>query len=123
MPVTPTNTESPKPVFWFKVYTTVMGLIYLGIAALGLIFLVVDPNKLETSPAEARIFGAGFTLLGLVLAAVFFLPLTRQPRPWVWVYDLVLICIGLTSACLIPACVPLLIFWMKPETKAHFGRA
>jgi hypothetical protein len=28
----------------------------------------------------------------------------------------------MTSVCCIPACVPLLIYWIKPETKAYFGR-
>jgi hypothetical protein len=39
----------------------------------------------------------------------------------VWVYDLVLICMGMTSAGCIPACVPLPIFRIKPETKRCFG--
>jgi hypothetical protein len=39
-----------------------------------------------------------------------------------WVYDLVVICLGMTSACILPASVPLLIFWLKPEVKSHFGK-
>ncbi len=44
-----------------------------------------------------------------------------RPQPWVWVYGMVMICLGTTSCCLIPACVPLLIFWIKQETKDYFG--
>jgi len=29
----------------------------------------------------------------------------------------------LTSCCILPAAVPLLIYWVKPETKAWFNRA
>jgi len=43
-------------------------------------------------------------------------------RPGVWVYDVVLIALGLTSACLWPITIPLLIFWIKPENKLWFGR-
>jgi hypothetical protein len=35
-------------------------------------------------------------------------------------YDLVLICIGMTSCCILPAAIPLLIFWLKPEAKNWF---
>ena len=41
---------------------------------------------------------------------------------WLWIYDLIIICLGMTSACFWPAVIPLLIFWLKPETKRHFGR-
>jgi hypothetical protein len=33
----------------------------------------------------------------------------------------VIICLGMTSACFLPVCIPLLIFWIKPETKLYFG--
>jgi hypothetical protein len=120
--VTPENTNQPKVVCWFKVYSTVLGLIYLAVGGLGVFFLLLDPGQLEMPATQARAMGLVFILLGLILAAVFFLPLVLSPRPWVWVYDLVLICIGMTSACFIPACIPLLIFWVKPQTKAWFGR-
>ena len=42
-------------------------------------------------------------------------------KPWAWTFGLVAICLGLSS-CMALAAVPLLIFWMKPETKAAFGR-
>jgi hypothetical protein len=40
----------------------------------------------------------------------------------VWVYDIVLICLGMTSVCCMPVTIPLLIFWIKPDAKAWFGR-
>lgn len=42
-------------------------------------------------------------------------------RPWRWTVGLVAICLGLTG-CTAPFAIPLLIFWVKPETKAAFGR-
>jgi hypothetical protein len=116
------GTDGPKVVFWFKFYTTVLGLIYLALGGMGFFFLLLDPAQLEMGPTEARAMGLMFILLGFIFAAVFLLPLVLPARPWVWLYDLVLICIGMTSACFIPACIPLLIFWMKPATKAYFGR-
>ena len=63
---------------------------------------------------------AVMTVFGLagVFGAAPFLP----RRPWVWIYDLVLICLGLTSVCCLPATIPLLVYWLKPEAKSWFGR-
>jgi len=71
---------------------------------------------------EERGLGAGLLIISLPLFGACLLPLFVQPRPWLWTYDLVIICMGLTSACLLPACIPLLISWMKPETKSYFGK-
>lgn len=61
-------------------------------------------------------------LVSLVLFVASIAPFFLIPRPWVWIFDLVLICMGMTSVCFLPMCIPLLIHWLKPETKAWFGR-
>ncbi len=122
MPVVPTFPDRPKVIFWFRVYAGLMTVIYVLLAASSLIFFLADPADLDTSKEGARLLGIVFLILGAVLAGVFFLPFIARPEPWLWIYDLVLICIGMTSACVLPVCIVLLIFWIKPETKAHFGR-
>lgn len=67
--------------------------------------------------------GALMLLIGLGLFAACLLPLLVSPRSWLWTYDLVIICLGMSSACFLPACIPLLIFWLKPDTKRYFGRS
>lgn len=113
----------PPVVFWFKVYAGVLCLLYLLLGGFGLVLLGVDPAELEMPSGEARVMGAVFLVLGFLLFAACLLPFLVPPRPWVWVYDLVVICLGLTSACFLVICIPLLIFWLKPEAKAYFGRA
>lgn len=120
---TPSSTEPPKVVWWFKIYSGFMCLLYVFVAAFSLLLFVADPEDFDMSPAEARVIGALLLVLGLVLLAAFLLPLVLRPRPWLWTYNLVLICIGMTSACILPASIPLLIFWIKPEAKRHFGRS
>ena len=98
-----------------------MALLYLATAVIGIVFLFIEPDR-DMSAEEARIMGVVFIILGLV----FFVPFALAPflphKSWVWVFGLVLICIGLTSTCCLPACIPLLIFWLKPEMKAFYGR-
>jgi MFS family permease len=66
------------------------------------------------------IVGGTVVLVGLVLAALFGAGPLLPRRSWAWVFGLVLIVIGMGSMCCLPATVPLLIWWLKPETKAYF---
>ncbi len=115
----------PPPVWrWFVIYCIALGIVYLALVAFGVVCLFIDPAKLDMQPGEARIMGAVFVGMGLIFAAPPFLAAPYLPRkPWAWIFDLVLICLGMTSACCIPACIPLLIHWLKPETKVFFNRA
>jgi hypothetical protein len=100
-----------------------MALLYLLCAVGGAALLLMDPGTLGMEPMEAKIQGVAF----LVVGALLILPFAAGPllprRPWAWIYGLVLICIGLTSCCCLPASIPLLLAWLKPETKAFYGRA
>src|SRR5829696_3184124 len=115
------NSGAPSVYKWFVVYCIVMALLYIATAVLGVVFLLTEPDR-EMSAAEAKIMGAAMLTLGLV----FFVPYALAPflprQSWVWVLGLVLICFGLTSACCLPVCIPLLIFWLKPEMKEFYGR-
>jgi len=117
-------TDTPKVLAWFKAYSALLAAVYLALAASSLIFFLFEPGALGrgTTKAETIFFGLLLLGIGMVFAAAFVLPLFLKPKPWVWIYDLVLICIGLTSPCCMPASIPLLIYWLKPEAKAYFGR-
>ncbi len=65
----------------------------------------------------AILFGLGAVFLGAYVAG-FFLP----RRPWAWVAHLVLVGIGLTSCCTLPAAIPLLVSFLRRDTQAWFGR-
>jgi hypothetical protein len=136
----------PPVVKWFKVYAVVFVVMYLAVAVGGVALFFVDPAMVNvyiggdgvhthsdtTSGASAGtdvesdfariIMGVVFTIMGLGLAVASALPFFFSPRPWLWVYSLVLICLGLTSPCFLPFSIPLMIFWLKPETKAYYGK-
>lgn len=106
---------------WYVTYAVVVALMYLVLGAGGILgFLFLPESEFEGGRAEKLI---SFLPLIIVCGAIFpfyavapFLP----KRPWAWYYHLVLIAIGLTSCCFLPFCIALLIFWIKPETKAFF---
>ena len=115
------NTATPAVYPWFVAYCILMALLYVATAAMGIMFMFVEPDQ-EMSATEAKVMGTIMVIVGLA----FFVPYAIAPflprKSWVWIFGLVLICIGLTSACCLPACIPLLIFWLKPEMKAFYGK-
>jgi hypothetical protein len=122
-PVAPT--ERPGVVTWFSVYAIAMAVVYLLLAGFGVTILVVGPEQFETNRNDAQamaVQGVVFIVLGLALCVPFGIAPFLPRKPGVWIYDLVLICLGLTSCACLPITIPLLIFWLKPETKLWFGR-
>ena len=115
------NLTTPPAHTWFILYCVLMALVYLFTAIMGIFFLFAEPDQ-EMSAEEATVMGTVILILGLV----FFVPYALAPflprKSWVWVFGLVLICLGLGSACCLPICIPLLIYWLKPEMKTFYGR-
>jgi MFS family permease len=115
--------QSPPPVVtWFKVYTGFMTGLYVLCTVAGPVLLFASAKIRGDEKVGLMVQGAVLMIVGLPLAIAFVLPFFLARKRWVWIYDLVLICIGLTSCCILPAAIPLLIYWLKPECKAWFGR-
>ena len=121
---------TPGVVKWYRVYAAFLAGIYIilviGCAA-GLFFSFQASSdfwrEIDTPPFLLYGYVVFFGLMSLALAAVFVAAFIIPRKPWAWTYHIVLICLGLSSACFIPICVPLLIYWLRPETKAYFGKA
>jgi hypothetical protein len=107
---------------WFIAYCVLMALMYAVLALAGVAILLGGPTQPNQDPLVALTQGACFLVFCVPLTVIYAVAPFLPRRPGVWVYDLVLICLGLTSICCLPATIPLLIFWMKPETKMWFGR-
>lgn len=101
-----------------------MGLMYVVVFVAGMVVALMSDRFAdeETSATFWIVYGAFIAFLGLALAGVFVAALFLPAKPWVWVYHVVLICLGLSSVCCLPVCIPLLIQWLKPDVRAHFGR-
>jgi hypothetical protein len=115
------NTGTPSVWIWFIVYCCLVALVGAFYVLIGVIAIVspsTDPNvSRESSLIGGLFFVIFYGLIGAVFGAAPFLP----KQPWVWIYDLVLICLSLPVCCCTPFAIPLLIFWLKPETKAFFN--
>jgi len=115
-------TAKPPVIKWYLIYCIAMALLYIGCTVFGGLLTFADLSSFSAGRdlMEMKIQGIIMLVVGIPLfflyAAAPFLP----RKPWNWIFSIVLICIGMTSCCCIPACVPLLIFWIKPETKEYF---
>lgn len=115
--------EKPQVCTWFVVYCILMCIMYACVIGLGFAY----PKLAELSGESDRMIQATFagpiySIFGVIFFFVYLVALFLRPTPGAWVYDLVLICFGMTSCCCLPITIPLLIFWIKPNTKAYFGR-
>ncbi|HLM58716.1 MAG TPA: hypothetical protein VK422_21610 [Pyrinomonadaceae bacterium] len=117
------NPQPPRPAVWawYVAFCAAMAIMWLMLVILGLNFIVAGPSDPEMSPGEARVMGLIFIVLGAALMAPYAAAPFLPRRKWAWVVGVVLIALSMTGTCCIPAAVPLLIFWVKPETKAFFN--
>jgi hypothetical protein len=118
----------PGVVTWFKVYAGFMGAMYgliMLFCVLGVIGIMVAPPEDMGSDDKALMWVMMPVMLIVcaALAGVFLAAIFLPRKPWVWVYDIVLIALGLSSPCLWPATIPLIIFWVKQDNRLYFGQA
>ena len=111
-----------KTFFWYRVYCATLTVLYLAVAIFGILITLVPLETKRYEPEELQIMGILYAVLGIVFFIVSAVALFLPPKPYNWVVGLIMIAIGMTSCCLWPAVVPLLIFWLKPETQEFFGR-
>ncbi|MDC3954057.1 hypothetical protein [Polyangium jinanense] len=126
-PGTPLLMEEDRPpegVYYFRIYAVLMILMLLGWFAFGL-YLMLGPLMRGASGPSAT----GEWVMGLFVAGLSFLIII--PHAIVlfagkarWAYTVGIILIGLNmlwNTCCLPITIPLLIMWMKPETKRWYG--
>ncbi|HEX6126483.1 MAG TPA: hypothetical protein VFZ23_13995 [Pyrinomonadaceae bacterium] len=116
------NETGRKTFFWYRIYCTVLAVLYLAVAVFGVFLAVVQPSTPRYDPAELQLMGWIYAILGIVFFIVFAIASLLPAKPYNWIVGIVMLAIGMSSCCLLPAVIPLFIFWIKPETQAFFGR-
>ena len=115
--------DTPPVWLWYRVYAVLMALLYVFTAIMGILYLAgagFAPGLAGADQAMLTIYGVLMLGFGVVLAGVFGAAPFLPKKKWAWIYHLVLIALGLTSCCCMPASIPLLIYWLRPEAKAMF---
>jgi cell division protein FtsW (lipid II flippase) len=108
-------------MFWAKVYNAVMIALYLAVTFGGVAMIVFADAIAEgdptTSPTEFVVLGGVYSGVGVVLTVLFAVAFFWRKGLGAWIYQIVLIVLGLTSCCTWPATIPLIIYWIKDKDR------
>jgi hypothetical protein len=116
------NELGRKTFFWYRVYVAVLALIYLAVAAFGMVLAIMRPATREYSQQEIVLLGAVYAAIGAVFFIAYAIAIFLPPKPYNWIVGIVMMAISMTSCCFVPFALPLIIYWLKPETRSYFGR-
>jgi hypothetical protein len=111
----------PPVVIWARVYAAAMALLYLICTAGGVFMLIAAAETHGHKAEEAMIQGVIFTAVSPLLLILALIAAFAPRKKWGWIMNIALMGIGCTSCFCLPLCIPLMIFWMKPETKSWYG--
>ncbi|MDP6891899.1 MAG: hypothetical protein QF731_01865 [Verrucomicrobiota bacterium] len=116
--------KPPGVIFWYRIYCAFTG-VFFGLLVILFLYLISIPGMEENMSAseyvEFQITSIIMIAVGIPCVIFYFACAFMTHRGWHWILGLVSIGLGMTGCCL-PACIPLLIFWIKPETKSWLNR-
>ena len=125
------GSQTPPPVMiWYRIFCGAMAAVYLLVLLFGLfmilapammseVFKLSDPDQMANTVGN-MVMGVIYSVMGFLFFVVYVIGAFLPPRNWCWVAGLVLICLSFTSCCCLPVAIPLMIYWIKPETKLWF---
>jgi hypothetical protein len=116
------NEIGRKAFLWYRVYCGVLVILYLLVALMGVFLAAFAPPTRQYNSEETFVMGVIYAVLGVVFFLVFTVALFLPRKPYNWVVGIVMMALGMSSCCFLPFLIPLLMYWIKPETKAYFGR-
>ena len=118
-------TPNPTVLHYQRVYVLLMFALYMFLF-IGIVYVAADletfSRGLETTPGELTIMLAVLGVPIALLAITFLIGLFWNRGLGGWIYNLILICLGLTSGCTWPMTIPLLIFWIKQKNDIQYSR-
>lgn len=118
-------TQRPPVWVWYVVYCVCMALMYFFVIGVGVMYIVMGMTEFANYPGMQdnppfTILGVFFIGIGLPFTVIYAIGPFIKGKP-AWVIGIINICLGMSSVCCLPACIPLLIFWLKPEVRMYFG--
>ncbi len=108
---------------YLRIYCGAMAAFYALYVIAGAVLFAnaADLANRENPAAMWQMMGIAIGGVGIVLSAAHVATFAFPRKKWVWIYDLVMICLGFGSICTIVFSVILLIQWIKPEVQAAYG--
>jgi hypothetical protein len=117
----------PEGVYYFRIYGGISAFLHAAVVLFGiaLLFSPLFAPKGKTASfggdLGAWLGGVVYVGMGLFVLVPTLAALFGGRRPWVHTLATIVIAFGMIHFCCIPILIPLLIVWLKPETKRWFG--
>jgi len=118
----PRPTGPPAVVMWFKLYAGLLAFSNLLMVPSGIVMAIMsfvidepDASVVFLLSSLVMIFG------GLVLSVLFAVPIFLKPRPWVWIYSVIIIAMTMMQLCCLPLAVPLVYYWVREDNRRYHG--
>jgi hypothetical protein len=122
--------EGPPPgVYYYRIFAGIHAA-FAALAVLGGIGLLLAPfvssaGAGSSGPGavsvESAIAGVFYIIIGAALFVPLLISLFAGRAAWVHTLGTVLLAITMMSLCCVPFSLPVLIVWLKPETKRWYG--
>ncbi len=103
----------PEVITWFRVYAATTAVLCVAIV----LFCLSLGAEAREGTDELLLVLVGASALGF--ATAYAVGALVPFKPWAWTFGLILICLGL-SGCMMVFAIPILVYWLKPQTKAAF---
>ena len=122
----PLPSGGPKPAVWnwYVLYCVLMAVLYLAVTIVGATMFVFATDWADSVDEDAivlRVQGALFAATGFALFWLYAVAPLLPKKKVAWIMGFITIGVGMTSACCLPATIPLLIFWLKDDLKAYLN--
>jgi hypothetical protein len=117
--------RAPEVVYYFRLYAGITGVLYAILALVGIGMMLSPlwmsrPHASAGADVGAFIGGVFYAGWGIVFGAPTLIALFGGKREWVHTLGTIVIAAGMMQVCCIPILIPLLIAWLKPETRRYF---
>jgi hypothetical protein len=119
-----TEERPPDGVFYFRLYAALMLVVCALFFLFGMFQLVKTASASGSSPPDIEDWIAAGVLMtvGIVGAIPYVIPLFAGRKAWVHTLGTIAIALPMTSMCCLPIAVPVLLVWLKPETRRYFDQ-
>ena len=117
-------TPNPTVIPYQRIYVLLMFLLYAALVVGVVVAAVYRESvslELEMSSNELLIMLAVYGVPSAALAIIFFVRLFWNRGLGGWIYNLILIVLGMTSCCTWPITIPLMIFWIKQKDDIQYS--